>query len=124
MSNENKLQQPRVKLELTDPWELVTSAGPEPRSAFVLKTGNDQNGRPAMLLELEKPFTVSGDEYKFLAVTARHDDAALRNLTCGVIVSCNVLRLPQDRAESATPFDTSWWRGGRGAAIGDIIVSN
>jgi hypothetical protein len=122
MNSHHKTPRQIVKLVLTDPWDLVTSAGSESRNAFVIKTGQDQNSRPALLLELEKPFTVSGDEYKFLVATARHDDTALRDLRKGTTVGCNLLRLPQSRAESGAPFDTSWWRGGWGAAIGDVTV--
>jgi hypothetical protein len=121
-TSEHRQQRNGVQVVLTDPWDLVTVAGTGAHKAVIIKSGRDQNGRPAVLLELEEPFTVSGDEYRFWTATARHDDAALLEMKRGTTVSSNLLRLPQNRAEGATPLDTSWWRGGAGAAIGDVTV--
>lgn len=123
MTNSHRAQEKHtIQLVLTEPWDLVTAAGTGKRRAVVLETGEDQNGRPALLIELEHPFVFSGEEYKFLAVTARHDDTGLRQLKGGSNIGCNLLRLPESRATGPAPLNTSWWRGGTGAAIGDVTV--
>ena len=111
----------RVKVVLVDPWDLVTTAGSGPFGASIAKSGLNQIGRATMLVRLDKPFMLSGDKYHYFVATARHENSSLEDLERNLTITCNLIRIPSDRAEGSNPFDLSWWRGG-GAAIADLSL--
>ena len=112
----------KVKLVLVDPWDFVTVNGSGPFTADVVQTGNDEaTHTTALLLELNRPLSYKGQEYKFFIASTRHQDTALEQLHSGKQVGCNITGIPAERVKSANPFDLSWWRGGA-AAIADVSL--
>jgi len=106
----------RVVLSLSDPWELGEALGWRPIRGVVTHQELD-----SWLIKIDAPFVHSDLEYQYVVISARHSGASLDQLRSQQ-VPCNVVRTTPERAQSETPCDVSWWRGG-GAIIGTIVAS-
>jgi hypothetical protein len=106
----------RVAILVSDPWDFVTINGAGPFMSTLLRIGPDPDvgGHEAALLQLETPLVYEGVSCEYFIASPRHERDDLSSLASGAEVLCGLTCIPADRANSANPFDLSWWRGGVG----------
>jgi hypothetical protein len=122
MKSQDYLLAAKIQLTLVDPWDFVTANGSGPFTARIVQVGLDKGDNIyGLVLELDKPLSYQGQEYRHYVATARHEGKTLEDLRLGKKVGCNLAGLPVERARSGDPFDLSWWRGGS-AAIADLSL--
>ena len=100
-------------LRLSDPWAMGEELGWSPIPAAVMRTEGE-----VWLVEINQPFDYDGSNYRYVVITPRHVGASLSQCTSSR-VPCNMTKTTTERALSASPCDTSWWRGGH-TMIGSI----
>lgn len=104
----------RVRVGLSDPWDLVTAVSTGPLQAMVLRVGRDSCSPEAksLLLRLAMPFEYGGVvcEYVIASSRYRHDDLA--GIAGGSSVVCSFTRISGEQAASDQAFDLTNWRGG------------
>lgn len=108
-------EQIKVRLQLSDPWEMGEALGWRSITGIVSDVTGD-----SWLVELDEPFDYEGALYQYVVITSRHEGKPLANAT-SVEVRCNMIRTTAERAASENPCDTSWWRGGH-AMIGTVSL--
>lgn len=104
-----------VEITVSDPWEWGTEVGCGPFPAKVLKWKMGPDGKPTqMLLSFLEPKTFQGVECTYFVGGPRFVGHRLEDVIRGGMVDCDLTRIPEERVNSADPFDLSWWRGGVG----------
>ncbi len=106
----------RVLLRLIDPWEMGEQLGWPAIPATVVREADD-----VWLVEIDRPFDYGDANYRFLVISPRHPGEQLAEHGA-LSVICNMIRTTEERASSASPCDTSWWRGGH-SMIGSVEVA-
>ena len=102
-----------VLLRLSDPWEVGEELGWPPVPATVIHVEGE-----VWLVEINQPFDYEGSNYRYVVISPRHEGASLSQCASQSI-PCNMTKTTTERALSASPCDTSWWRG-KHAMIGSI----
>lgn len=74
-----------------------------------------------MLINLDHPLLAENRLYSHAVATRRLAHEGIRDLAANGSLFCGVIMVPEDRFDSAKPFDTSWWRGGP-AATTDVVL--
>lgn len=113
--NNNLLSGSRLKIEISDPWEICDILGPGPFYAKVVKS---QEKTLSILLEFDVPFENNNKFYKFFSASIRHHGEELKHLMEGRMITLGFLSLSEAQMQAVDPFDTSWWRGGGLSFIG------
>ena len=101
----------RVRVVVSDPWELYESAGGADGVLAIVKAIRGS----AVLLQLDAPLSIGCRKYREVMCSPRGDTRGAT--TDGRVYSC--IAIPPEHA--GNPFDMSWWRGG-GAFIGTIYL--
>ena len=114
------LEQKSVVVKLSDPWDLGERLNWKPLSAVILAADND-NAPKKLILRLESPFKHQDVLCEYFVAMPRHEGDELKDLLLRKSVFCGLTRIPEDRLQSPTPFDLSWWRGGP-ALIGEVLL--
>ncbi len=104
-----------VEIGVSDPWDWGTEVGCGPFDARILKWQLGPDGKPIqMLLSFVEPKTFQGVDCTYFVGSPRFVGRQLEDIICGDAVHCGLTRISEERANSADPFDLSWWRGGIG----------
>lgn len=74
-----------------------------------------------LLVEFVSPFRIGAVTYPIAVASPRLERDDLMALLRDGVLSVGLTCVPQDRYNSAKPFDVSWWRGG-GAATADLVL--
>ncbi len=106
----------KVTLALSDPWIMGEELGWPSIPATVIHQDGDE-----WLVEVDQPFEYGGEKYQYLVISHRHVGTYLNQYT-SMSVSCNMTRTTKERVSSASPCDTSWWRGGH-AMTGSLMAA-
>ena len=103
-----------VDVEVSDPWDFGTVHGTGPFRAKLIGIDSDPNAltSKAGLIVLEEPLSYKGEECKFFVAHPRLESDRMENILNNITVNCCLTRISEEQAESDTPFDLSWWRGG------------
>jgi hypothetical protein len=80
-------------------------------------------GSNSVLLEFSVPVQMDTHTYRFAVARPRLQRDNLIVLFGKAPLGCALTLVPDDRYDSANPFDLSWWRGG-GAAIADLVLQS
>ncbi len=66
----------KVKLQLSDPWEMGEALGWQPFTGLVSDLTGD-----SWLVELDEPFDYAGTRYQYVVISARHESKPLTMAT-------------------------------------------
>ena len=122
---ESELVGRTVTLTVSDPWELVDEIGVGPHPCRILRVGSDAENpaRKSLLVEIVRAVSRRGVPFQYLIASTRSAGQDWVSLEKEKGVDCGFIRIPPERAESADPFDLSWWRGGD-AFLGNLSGAN
>jgi hypothetical protein len=108
-----------VRLSISDPWDLGEALQWRTLHAHVLRTASDQTSSKA-LIELDEPIAYGGSVWRYVVASPRHQGGDISELRPGQKVFSNFTGISDQQAKADDPFDTSKWRGGGLAFIGDV----
>ena len=108
----------RVRITLSDPWDLGESLKWQPLYGDVVKATLAAHGGRA-LVKLDQPLAYKGVKYQFAVATPRHAGDTLELLCKGGAVFCGFTGVSDEHAVSEKALSTDHWRGGL-AFIGNI----
>lgn len=112
---------PRVKLSISEPWELGEAFGWRPLYGEVLQfTGDLQGGRA--LIKLDEVLEHGGKCWRYVVVSPRHEGVQIVAIQAGnsVLVACT--GVTDSDAESCDEVVPKKWRGGL-AFIADMELA-
>ena len=105
----------KVLLQLSDPWSMGEALGWPKICGTVAHRGSE-----SWLVEIDQPFVYEDTEYRFVVISPRHVGEQLIGADVAT-VSCAMIRTTREFAESASPCDVTWWRGGH-SMIGSVVA--
>ena len=114
----NAMNNARLTITITDPWELGEALKWQPLQGELLGLMPSDRGGQA-LIKLDEPFEYRGTVCRHVIASPRHVGVEMASLSDGKTVLCGVTGISEQQAESSKPFDLSSWRGGV-AFIGDV----
>lgn len=106
----SKMQDKKIEIIVSDPWEFGTIHGTGPFLAEVLKEKDNE----ALLIKLDKALEFEQVQCQYFVASPRLEGDSISDIPRGKTVGCNLTRITKEHANSADPFDLSWWRGGVG----------
>ncbi len=103
-----------LSITVSDPWEFVTEHGSGPLEATVIEEALNAEAPEgnALLLKLLAPINHAATICEYFVAAERSSGDRFSDLLRGRAVNCGLTRISRERAQSANPFDLSWWRGG------------
>jgi hypothetical protein len=103
-----------VAVSISEPWELASTAGAEPKLAEVFDVGPpvDEGGEISILIRLKQPFRHEGVAGEYFVATSRYEGDDLLELLNGKSIVSNLTAITASQAQSARPLDLTGWRGG------------
>jgi hypothetical protein len=119
--NTDSMKLLRVRISLSDPWDLGESLNWQPVFGKLVKISLDVHGGRA-LIELDQPISYKGTTCQFAVAVPRHEGKNLEVLDKGGKVFCGFTGVSNEHAVSEAALSTDHWRGGL-AFIGDIEAS-
>lgn len=111
----------RVRISLSDPWDLGESIGWRILHGSVVMTSREGRGG-RVLVRLDLPILFRGESYQFAVGAPRHEDAHMGALQGGDEVFCSFVGVSEEQARSESPLSTEHWRGGL-SFIGTIALT-
>jgi hypothetical protein len=79
----------------------------------------------SVAVKLLKPIRLeTGIECEHLIAKLRYQNQSLKDLLSGIPLLCALTAVPDEQFDPDNPCDVSWWRGGGGAAIGDVKIDS
>lgn len=101
----------RVKILISDPWDLGEASHWRPLEGDLARTdNNDQGGRG--LICLDEPIEHGGSRYRHVVASPRHAGDALAQLIAGRVLLCGLIGISDEAAKLDSALDTGSWRGG------------
>jgi hypothetical protein len=107
-----------IKITITEPWEVLQTAGVQPLLGRLVKQEND-NGVAYALIELDHSIIHNNIKWKYLVMTQRNTNNKPSTTPHGKRVEVNMIGV--DRIDDQRPLGSVYtsWRGGLGI-IGEI----
>lgn len=120
----SELEDLKVELIVSEPWEFGTIHGTGPFLATILKEHRDSNNptNDSILLQLEKPLEFEDTKCEFFVASRRLSEDSIWDIGKGISVGCALTQITEERSNSSEWFDLSWWRGGVGL-IADLSIA-
>jgi hypothetical protein len=110
----------RIKVVLSDPWDLGESLKWQPLIGELVKFDfKIPSGRA--LIKLEQPLSYKGIFYQFAVAVPRHADCNFKTLQEGKKVFCSFIGISNEHAQSVNALSTEHWRSGL-AFVGEIEI--
>jgi hypothetical protein len=108
-----------VRISISEPWDLGETLKWKPVLGHLLRTTSDERGGRA-LIELDEPVTYGGSVWRYVVASPRHQGNQVTALLSGRSVLSALVGISDQQAKADNPFETSKWRGGGLAFIGDV----
>lgn len=108
----------RVRILLSDPWDLGEAVRWQPIEGDLVRTGDDGRGGWG-LIRLLNPIDRGGVPYRHVVASPRHEGDSLAGLLAGRGVFCGLIGVSEEEATGDSAPDTTRWRGGL-AFIGTV----
>ena len=117
----NQMQHRRVRVTLSDPWDLGESLSWQPLSGELVRVGVEGKGGRA-LVKFDQRLIYHGESYQFAVAAPRHEGSSIGELDKGRPVFCSFIGVSDEHGQSQNALSTEHWRGGL-SFVGDIEVA-
>lgn len=101
----------RVKITISDPWQLGEALGWRPMVGNVVRLEANAATNDA-LIELDTVVDQRAFPTRFVVATPRHIGESIEAIERGTVVTCSFTGISEEQAFSGYPLDLGSWRGG------------
>ncbi len=108
-----------VEIQISDPFDLGVLLDGKPLIGKLLAYDAPSDEDWNVLIRLNEPFDYSNAHCEYFVGGPRHVGTSLRAFVDGSRPFCSFTHISKERAQSQTPMDLTWWRGGIGI-IGNL----
>lgn len=109
----------RVVISIADPWDLGEALSWRPLHGDLLTVELGEHGGRG-LVRLDARVEYNGSVWLYVVASPRHKGSTIDAVQQGRSVICVFTGISETQASSPNSLDTSWWRGGGLAFIGNL----